>query len=187
MKSSNGYWQRQFHLLSSLGIFYLIVLAMFAIPLLGTFVVILIKGALDLRYLILALGCLGLAGLAFLVYKIARRVWYRMRRDGQMAGEAMRHDLLLGKPVEISIFNGMLKFSLGKEDSHALPALPHAKPALLPQETCGDAAGDLLDRLQHLTKLKESGAIDADEFNLLKTMLIESSSSTWASGERERS
>ena len=52
------YMKRQLYMMSNLGLFYVILFALFGIPLLGTFVVVLIKGGLDFRYLILASGIL---------------------------------------------------------------------------------------------------------------------------------
>ena len=175
MDSKNGYWQRQFYFLSSLGIFYIILIALFAIPLLGTFVVILIKGALDLRYVIIAGGCVGMIALGWIAVKVVRRMWQRLRRDGSIAGEEVRRSLLLGKPVEISIFNGMLKFSCGNTSPDSRPALPQENRPLLPYTNGRESAVSLLDQLQHLSELKQTGTIDADEFSLLKAMLIESS------------
>ena len=75
MDSNKGYWKKQLYMLSSLGLFYVILIALFAIPLVGTCVVILIKGALDLRYFIIAGGVLGLAILGFFVIKALKRLW----------------------------------------------------------------------------------------------------------------
>lgn len=186
MDSKNGYWQRQFYFLSSLGIFYLILIALFAIPLLGTFVVILIKGAFDLRYVIIAGGCVGLIALSWVAVKLVRGMWQRLRRDGSIAGEEVRRSLLLGKPVEISIFNGMLKFSCGQGHPDSRLALPRENRPLLPSPDARDNAGSILDQLQHLSELKQSGAIDADEFNLLKAMLIESTAPACDVEEKNR-
>lgn len=178
MDSKNGYWQRQFYFLRSLGIFYVILIALFAIPLLGTFVVILIKGALDLRYVIIACGIAGLTGLGWFAIKLCRSIWFRFRQNGNVIREEVRRNLLLGKPVELSIFNGMLKFSCGHHQADTRPALPQENRPMLPSPDGKVNASDILDQLQHLAELKQSGAIDTDEFKLLKTMLIESSASS---------
>lgn len=178
MDSKDGYWRRQFYFLSSLGIFYLILIALFAIPLLGTFVVILIKGALDLRYVIIAGGCVGLVLFSWLAIRFFRRMWRRFRQDGVVVGEEVRRNLLLGKPVEISILNGMVKFSCGNDQAEPTAALPQERRPMLPSPDGRSGSGSILDQLQHLSDLKQSGAIDAEEFNLLKSMLIESSAPT---------
>jgi hypothetical protein len=178
MKSKNGYWKRQVYMLSSIGLFYILILAFFAIPLLGTFVVILIQGAIDFRYLILAVGCLGLIVLIVFMTQFARKLWQKIQREGFVADEDVRRHLLSGKPVEISFLNGLVTFRRGQENADAPIALPSEAPILLPHETGQDTVGDILDQLQALSELKQSGAIDADEYNQLKTMIIESSATS---------
>ena len=175
MDSEKGYWQRQFYFLSSLGIFYVILIALFAIPLLGTFVVILIKGALDLRYVIIVGGCVGLIALSWLAVRLIVRMWHRIRHNGSLAGKEVRRNLLLGKPVELSILNGMIKFSCGQGQANASPALPQENRPMLPSPDGQGGSVSILDQLQHLSELKQTGAIDTDEFKLLKAMLIQSS------------
>ena len=176
MDSKDGYWKRQFYFLSSLGIFYVILIALFAIPLLGTFVVILIKGALDLRYVIIAGGCVGLVALSVVAFKVARRMWQRLRRDGSVAGEEARRSLLLGQPVEISVFGGLMKFSCGRNASDSRPELPGENRVLLPHKNHAESGRpDILEQLEHLSALRRSGDIDAGEFNQLKAILIASS------------
>jgi hypothetical protein len=46
---------------------------------------------------------------------------------------------------------------------------------MLPSPNGQVTACDILDQLQHLAELKKTGAIDTEEFNMLKAMLIESS------------
>lgn len=187
MESEKGYWQRQAYLLSSLGLFYIILIALFAIPLVGTCVVILIKGALDLRYIIIAGGCVGLAVFSVLVVRALRRLGDRIRQDGRVAGEDVRRSLLIGKPVEISIFNGLLKFNYGHVPPDERPAITHHTAALLPQHTDRRAVAEVVDQLQNLSELRRVGTIDDDEFDLLKSMLIESSAASCAASERDRS
>jgi hypothetical protein len=173
---NKGYWQRQFYFLSSLGIFYLILIALFAIPLLGTVVVILIKGALDLRYVIIVFGCLAIIVVSWMAVKIVVRMWRRFRRDGSLAGQEVRRNLLLGKPVEISIFHGMFKFSCGRSTPDPQPGLPQEKQQqMLPFSGGQTDSATLLDQLQHLSELKQSGAITEGEFNRLKAVILESS------------
>ncbi len=172
MDPEKGYWQRQFYFLSSLGIFYIILIALFAVPLLGTFVVILIKGALDLRYVIIAAGCVGGVVLSWLAVKLIIRLWRNFRRDGSIAGQAFRRNLLLGQPVEISVFNGMLKLTCGKDSPGSQPSLPNPEHPILPAPNAPANGDEILDRLQQLVDLKQSGAIDDDEFKTLKASLI---------------
>lgn len=162
-------------MLSSLGLFYAILIALFAIPLVGTCVVILIKGALDLRYFIIAAAFIGLAILGIFIIKALKRLWRRFDRDGFETGEIVRQHTFMGQPVEISILGGLLKFTTGQLQSPGDPALTHNRPAMLPDCPDRDAPADIICQLQGLSELKRSGTIDADEFKLLKAVLIESS------------
>lgn len=177
MDPEMSYWRRQMYFLSSLGIFYVLIIALFGIPLLATFVVILIKGALDMRYFIIAGGCIGLVVFAVFAVRIMRRLWQRLRRDGQMAGQDIRRQLLLGNPFEVSVFNGMLKFSCGQPGADGQPAIAHQEQALLPH-LAEPGPTDILSQLAHLSELKQSGVIDDDEFKTLKTVLIEAQTAT---------
>lgn len=183
MNQEKGYWQRQAEMFTSLGLFYIILMALFAVPLVGTGVVILIKGALDLRYVIIAAGCVGLVALGVVAVRACRRLRRRIRMDGAAAGETVRRNLLNGQPVEVSILNGLLKFSCGQAQPGRPPLLTHHQVAQLPRLPAQGGVTDVVDQLQSLSDLKRTGAIDADEFNLLKSMLIESSlASRTASG-----
>ena len=180
MKSNQGYWKRQVYMLSSIGLFYILILAFFAIPLLGTFVVILIQGAIDFRYLILATGCMGFIGLVLFIVSSVRKFFRKMQTDGVVVSEDVRRHLLSGNPVEISFLNGLLAFKSGKQTSDESIALTDGSPLLLPYETGNNPVADVLDQLRKLSALKDSGAIDTDEYNLLKTMIIKSSTTSYA-------
>jgi hypothetical protein len=175
-----GYWHRQFYFLSSLGLFYIIIIALFAVPLLGTFVVILIKGALDLQFLIIAGGGLALTSFAIYMIRALRRLKRRIQRDVFAAGADIRRNQLLGNPFEVSIGNGMLKLSFGQTPAGGHPSLPLHNPVLLPERTERDVVTDIVGQLHCLSELKRNGIIDADEFNQLKSRLI--AASTPASG-----
>jgi hypothetical protein len=183
MNSDQGYWKRQLYMLSSLGLFYIILIALFAIPLVGTFVVILIKGALDLRYFIIAFGCLGFTVLGAIIVRGLRKLWLRFRSDGSAAGKAVLCQEFMGQPMEVSIFGGLLKFTVGNPHANESLAPPHRKPLLLSERADRDAVTDIVYQLQGLTELKRAGAIDSEEFNLLKTVLIEASASLDANPE----
>lgn len=162
-------------MLSSLGLFYIILIALFAIPLVGTCVVILIKGALDLRYFIIAGGFIGLAVLGVFIIKALKTVCHRLKRDGRETAEMMRRHQLAGQPMEISILGGLLKFTTGQPQSSGIRLQPHRRPSLPLPGKERDGAADIIDQLQGLSELERAGTIDADEFKLLKAVLIESS------------
>jgi hypothetical protein len=77
--------QTQLHILSSVGLFYLIIVALFAIPLLATFVVFLIQGVFDLRYAILIVGALISVLLIYYIGKFFYRLVRKIIQDGAMA------------------------------------------------------------------------------------------------------
>lgn len=186
MDVEKGYWHRQFYFLSSLGLFYIIIIALFAVPLLGTFVVILIKGALDLRYFIIAGGGLALTATIVYMVRALRRLKRRIQRDVFAAGADIRHNQLLGNPFEVSIGNGLLKLSFGQTPTGECPSLPPYNPALLPERTERDAVTDIVGQLHCLSELKRNGIIDADEFNQLKSRLIASSTASAETLEQDR-
>ena len=181
-----SYWRRQWYFLSSLGIFYLIIIALFAIPLLGTFVVILMKGMFDLRYVIITGGCIGFIVLAIIAVRGVRRLRQRLSQDYRMAGRDIQRQLLLGNPFEVSAFNGMIKFSCGQQHAGSRPALEDSTRALLPNVSEAGRAGlsDIFAQLEHLSALRQSGVIDDEEFKVLKAMLIEGQT---AAGNKETS
>jgi hypothetical protein len=182
-----GYWHRQVYLLSSLGLFYIILIALFAIPLVATVVVILIKGALDLRYYIIAGGFVLLVALGVYAVRFVRRLVDRIHQDAIAAGADLRSSRLLDNPVEVSIFNGLLRFSFGQAQPDRQPALVHRGTALLTHRTERGAVTDVLDQLQSLSELKRNGTIDDDEFNMLKALLIESSTASCPAADQDLS
>lgn len=187
MDAEKGYWHRQFYFLSSLGLFYIIIIALFAVPLLGTFVVVLIKGAMDFRDVIIAGGCVGLIAIVVFMIKVMRRLKRRIQQDAFAAGADIQHNQLLGNPFEVSIGNGLLKLSFGQTGAGEHSTLPHRNPALLPEQTGRDAVTDILDQLHYLSELKRNGTIDDDEFNQLKARLIASSAPSGDTSEPDRS
>jgi hypothetical protein len=175
--SNKGYWKRQLYMLSSLGLFYVILIALFAVPLVATCVVILIKGALDLRYFIIAGGLLGLAILAIFTIRALNKLWRQFVKDGFKTGEMVRRHPFTGQPVEISILGGLLKFTTGQLHPAEPLSLPHRRPSPLPYGKDRHAHTDIVYQLQGLSELKRTGTIDSDEFNMLKGVLIETSTS----------
>ena len=165
-------------MLSSFGLFYVILIALFAIPLVGTCVVILIKGALDLRYFIIAGAFIGLAIMGIFVIRALKALWRRFGRGDFGTGEIVRRYPFLGQPMEISVLGGLVKFTTGQPSSPEHPALPHRRSSILTHCTDQDASADIICQLQGLSELKRSGTIDADEFKLLKAVLMKSSART---------
>jgi hypothetical protein len=179
-ETGGGALKRQRYILSNLGLFYMILIALFGIPLLGTFVVVLIKGVLDFRYVILASGVIVLGLAVFYAGKFGLRLFRRMQRDGRKAFQDAAAQAGQGRPVQLELFNGLVTFSYGgRRPPAALPDIA-APAALLPDTRGGAADGppsqpppvNGVDQLRALVQLKEDGAIDAAEFIALKKKLI---------------
>ncbi len=172
-KLSGDYMRRQIYMMSSLGLFYIIIIALFAIPLLGAFVVVLIQGVMDFRFLILGGGIILLGLAVFYLGRFTVRFFQKVRRDGFMALRDARNRSRQGQPVEIGLFGGLLTFSYSGRSAHS--ALDQAEE---PPRLITDAAGELppkndpVRQLRELSVLRNEGVIDADEFQRLKSALI---------------
>ncbi|MGE0083482.1 MAG: SHOCT domain-containing protein [Desulfococcaceae bacterium] len=172
-KMQSEYMQRQFHMMSSLGLFYIILIALFAVPLMGTFVVVIIKGVLDFQYLILAGGIVA-SGLAiYYTAKFFFSVFRKIREDGGAALREAQERARQGQAVQIGLMGGLLTISCGGPDKSLsgnrepllLPDMQHVKePSVSP--------ADPLRQIRELSDMKKEGIIDADEFQALKTRLI---------------
>ncbi|GBC60254.1 hypothetical protein DENIS_1205 [Desulfonema ishimotonii] len=130
-------------MMSNLGLFYIILIALFAIPLLGTFVVVLIKGVLSFQYVILGAGVILGGLLIFYGGKLCFRLYRKIREDGIMAVREAQARAGQGEPVQIAFFNGLFTFSSGGWKGPQAQALPHhqGNVALLPEATGGRSEG----------------------------------------------
>jgi hypothetical protein len=171
-KKDKDYVKRQVYMLSNLGLFYVILLALFAVPLVGTFVVVLIKGIIDLRMLILPVALIAFGLMIYLIIRRLRRLLQRNYKDG----EQLRDGFWQRKPhdqiIQISVFKGLFALTFGNPK-----ALPTTKQLALPSQDCSNSEEDVLSQLKELVALKKAGDIDEDEFRILKTQLIENSRS----------
>lgn len=166
--------KRQLYMMSNLGLFYIILIALFGIPLLGTFVVVLIKGVLDFRYLIMASGIIVLALAIFYAGKFGLRFFRKMQTDG---ADAFRDAAGRGQPVQLDLFNGLMTFSYGGRRSPAALPGPGGPAALLPDMSSEppprNPPRNPIDQIQGLVQLKKDGVIDEAEFLALKKKLIQ--------------
>jgi hypothetical protein len=169
----DDYLKRQAYMLSSLGLFYIILIGLFAIPLLAAFVVVLIKGVIDLKYAIIyggvAVGILAVFFLARYLLKTYRRV----RRDGYQTGQTVREKMKQGEPVQISVFKGMLTFTYGGRyhgGGPMPPTLEGPSPAgFLPE---APSPPDVVTQLKELSNLKNDGIVSESEFQRIKDRLL---------------
>ena len=85
-EKKGDYLKRQTYMLSSLGLFYIILIGLFAIPLLAAFVVVLIQGVLELKYAIIYGGAAAGILILFFLIRYALRSYRRVRQDGRQTG-----------------------------------------------------------------------------------------------------
>ncbi len=172
-----GYFRRQVYVLGSLGLFYIIIIAMFAIPLLGTFVIILIKGVVDLRYVILAgFALLGVVGLLLLI-RLVRYMFQKVKTDGTLLHQNMQTYRRNGQPVQLSLFRGLISLSYGGNSAAMPPQLESGRDAvrLLPSSAAmgSSAPSDYcLGRLEVLSGMLEKGWLTPEEYAHLKSQLL---------------
>jgi hypothetical protein len=173
------YAQRQFYMMSNLGLFYLILIALFAIPLLGAFVVVLIMGVNDYRHLILLTGLVGGALILYLVGRSALRFFRKLRDDGLASfREANRQARDGAGMVQIAMFKGLLSFTVnpGQPLKAPAPGLLAGSPLLsLPEGQDQGPLGHAPDPVRQIRELKEmlqNGTIEEDEFRDLKAAVI---------------
>ncbi len=175
MAKKNDYMKRQMDILSSLGLFYIILMALFAVPVMGAFVVVIIKGVVDFRYAIIFCGALIFIIILFYLVKLSRAILGKIRQDGLTAKQDAKDKVSRGEPVQISVFNGLITFSYGGQTyPNALPGQwKNQDTALLPHmKENQNQVSDVVTQLKELSELKNQGVINEDEFQAIKTKLI---------------
>ncbi|NJL59363.1 MAG: hypothetical protein HC887_06685 [Desulfobacteraceae bacterium] len=138
--------------MSSIGIFYVIMIALFAVPLIGTFVVIIIKGVLDFRMVILIGGIVVMGFLVFYLGKFIFRLWQKFKTGGFAdIGATIKS----GQPFQISFLSGLINISSGNQADMPPKALPYRESsdtAMLPAPESKET--DIVGRLKELSELK---------------------------------
>ncbi len=168
--------QRQIHILSSVGLFYLIIVALFAIPLLATFVVVLIQGVFDFRYVIISIGAVLIVLAVFFTARFFYRLFRKIRQDGALAVKQAREMADRGESIQLQLLGGLFSFSYGgngRKNDHGL--LQNHPPAALIEDMRENQPNDQdpIHRLKELSLLKDQGIIDEHEFQKLKEKLIQ--------------
>lgn len=181
-KTQSEYMQRQIHILSSVGLFYLIIVGLFAIPLLATFVVVLIQGVFDFRYVILGTGAI-VAGLAiFYTGKLCYRLFRKIKQDGTMAIGHARERARRGESVQLQLLGGLFSLSYGGNNGNKNPKsiAYHDRDPLLIEDMREKQAYliDPVQQLKELSALKDEGVISEEEFRKLKDSLIRNACET---------
>lgn len=164
------------YIMSNIGLFYLIILAFFAIPLLGAFVVVFIKGVADYRHAILVGGAVILVIALYAFVQFLRRTFRKIRQDGLAANQDAKGKMNRGEPVQISMFNGLLTFTYGGQQyANALPYHQESQgnlPLLPSAAERQHQPPDMVLRLKELSELRKEGVINEDEFQTIKKRLI---------------
>ncbi len=175
-KTQDEYMQRQIHILSSVGLFYLIIVALFAIPLLATFVVVLIQGVFDFRYVILSVG--AVLGVLILYYlcKLCYRLFRKIKQDGTMALGHAKEMAQRGESVQLQLFGGLFSLSYGGNNggkNRQAISYEGQEPLLIEDiREKQNSVKDPVEQLKELSALKTQGIIDDEEFRKLKDTLI---------------
>ncbi len=170
---------KQADIMSNLGLFYIILIAFFTVPLLGAFVVVLIKGIVDLKHVIVVGGGLLLIIALYALIRFLIKLFRKTRQDGFMTTREMKEKAGRGEPVQLSVFNGLLTFTYGGRGyiSPLLPAQESQGILALPSGITEkqNQPRDLVTRLTELSDLRDQGVITEDEFQIIKKRLIRSS------------
>jgi hypothetical protein len=167
--------KRQFYMMSNLGLFYIILIALFGIPLLATCVVVLIQGVLDFRLLILGVGIVVIGITIFISGRWLMRLMRKIRTDGLFSFREARRRAETGEQVQIEFLGGLVSLSMG--GGRAAPALltmDGASCALPAPDDPGSGNGgpDPVRQLQGLQRLHQDGIIDETELHTLKKRII---------------
>ncbi|MDM8535813.1 hypothetical protein QUF70_03585 [Desulfobacterales bacterium HSG17] len=177
-KIKSDYMQRQIYMMSNLGLFYLIIIALFAVPLMGTFVVVLIKGVLDFRYLILAGGIITLSLIIFFGARFIIRTFRGIKKDGINAFQDAQNQTGTGEPIQIGVLNGLITFSYGRGNNDTIRnnnrLIQNQEKVLLLSDKPSPKpdTSDTIQKIKELSEMKNQGIIEEDEFMILKRNLI---------------
>lgn len=174
--TQSEYMQRQIHILSSVGLFYLIIIALFAIPLLATFVVVLIKGVFDFRYVILSVGAIVGCLVAYYICKLCYRLFRKIKQDGALAFGHAKEMAQRGESVQLRLLGGLFSLSYGGNNGNRIPdqiGYNGQDPLLIDDTRASQVLmKDPVQQLKELSELKDKGIIDEEEFRKLKETLI---------------
>lgn len=159
-------------ILSHIGLFYLILIVLFGVPLFATAVVVIIKGIIDLQYAVMAaMGILFLVFTFFLV-RLSRTVFQKFREQKQFLMDEVGPRLEKGESLEISFMNGLcdLNYCPGerKRQPDKLAGTYSAESGnLVPQK-----GHVFLQQIIELAKLREKGLLSETEYKRIKEQLI---------------
>ena len=175
-KKQSEYMERQIHILSSVGLFYLIIVALFAIPLLATFVVVLMQGIFDFRYLILGVGAVVALLAIYYTGKFCYRLFKKFKQDGHLAFSHAKEMARRGESVQLQLLGGLFSLSYGGNNGKkSLEQIANDGQGTLLIEDMREnqrSFHDPVQQLKELSALKNQGIINEEEFRKLKETLI---------------
>lgn len=170
---SGEYMQRQMYMMGNLGLFWLILVAMFAVPLLGTFVVVLIKGVIDFRYLILIAGIVVFSLIVYFACKAIFQLFRQIRQDGFFSFREAQRRSRMGEQVQLTCLGGLFSISMGSPGNGETRLPSATAPLSLPGRPDDTPLPDPVRQLKDLQALHEDGIVDSDEFEALKKTIIQ--------------
>lgn len=160
--------------------FYSLLIFLIAVPFVLIIALVWLTGILGFSVWIFA-GFATLLG--FAVWRIVRH-WNSFK--AKMAGQAsnlndiMQEAAKNGKDVEVSLLNGVLTLRYrGQQGQEALPAAlataPLALAAPATMETSGEVLhpGQVREELREFLRLRDTGVISPEEFERIKTSLLQ--------------
>ncbi len=160
--------------------FYSLLIFLIAVPFVLIVALVWVTGILGLSVWIFA-GFATLCGLA--VWRLVRH-WnsFKAKLAGQASNlnDIMREAAKDGKDVEVSLLNGVLTLRYrGQQGQEALPAALAAAPLALAAPASMEGSGDGLqparvrEELQEFLRLRDTGVISPEEFERIKTNLLQ--------------
>ncbi len=160
--------------------FYSLLIFLIAVPFVLIIALVWLTGILGFSVWIFA-GFAALLG--FAVWRVIRH-WNSFK--AKMAGQAsnlndiMQEAAKNGKDVEVSLLNGVLTLRYrGQQGQEALPAALAAAPLALAAPATMETSGEVLhpgqvrEELQEFLRLRDTGVISPEEFERIKTSLLQ--------------
>ena len=139
--------------------YFILILHVVLIALIGL-VVIFLGGVAGYLLWIVIGGILLIAGSAFWFYR-------RMKKQGRQLRDTLKSETLHGRPVEVSLLDGLVAFRVGGQAANQTLIEASAQPLQLEAPE-----NDPLQKLSELARMYEKGLISRQEFEQYKQTLM---------------
>ncbi len=139
--------------------YLILILHVVLIALVGL-VVVFLGGIAGHLFWVVAGGILLIAGSAFWFYR-------RMKKQGRQLRDTLNSDTFQGRPVEVSLLDGLVAFRVGGRQSNQTLIDGSAQPLQLEAPE-----NDQLQKLSELARMYEKGLISREEFEQYKHTLM---------------